>query len=79
MNDSHNLNEQFPGYKDAIHNLKATDMHFKKLLDKFEELDKAIVRSEQRIDLLSDLEEEKLKKERLVVKEEIFEILRAHG
>ena len=74
-NNHHALGEEFPDSKEKIHYLKLSDAHFKKMCEKYEEVDKAIGRSESRIDLLSDEEETKLRKERLRLKDEIQSIL----
>ena len=79
MSESHNLAAEFPEFKGTIHNLKGTNAHFKKLFDRYQEVDRAVVRAEQRIDLMSELDEENLRKERLHLKEEIYLILKAES
>jgi uncharacterized protein YdcH (DUF465 family) len=76
--DSHNLAVEFPEYKDTIHILKTENAHFKVLFDKFQEVDKAIVRSDQRIDLISEVAAETLRKERLSLKEQLYTLLKNH-
>ncbi len=71
----HDLATEFPKFKDIIHKLKTSDSHFKGLLDRYYDLNKAVHRSEQRIDLLSELEEEQLRKKRLHVKDELYSLL----
>lgn len=66
---------EFPEYKEAIHNLKIQDQHFKNIFDKYEEVNKAIIRAEERIDLMSDQDEEKLRKERLALKDQLVTLL----
>ena len=66
---------EFPEYKESIHNLKIQDQHFKNIFDKYEEVNKAIIRAEERIDLMSDQDEEKLRKERLALKDQLITIL----
>jgi uncharacterized protein YdcH (DUF465 family) len=76
MSDSqHDLAHEFPEFKEAIHELKVSNNHFKKLFDEYHELNKSIHRSEIREDLLSDNEEEILRKKRLVIKDEIYSML----
>lgn len=77
MSENHqDIVHEFPEYQDKFRYLKMSDRHFVTLVDRFADLVKRIHRSEQRIDLLSDVEEERLKKERLALKEEIYEMLR---
>jgi len=77
VSESHNLAVEFPEFKEAIHELKVNDAHFRKLFDRFQEIDRSILRSEQRIDLMSQEDEEKLRKERLQLKEEIYLMLKS--
>lgn len=74
----HDLAIDHPEHKDKIHALKESDAHFKSLCDHYEELSKAIYRSENRIDLLSEEEEEQLRKKRVHLKDEIFNLLSAN-
>ena len=71
----HDLASEFPAMKDAIHELKISNEHFRGLMEKYHELNKAIHRSEQRIDMKSNQEEETLRKERLKVKDELYSLL----
>ena len=74
----HPLIKEFPEFKDAIHQLKADSLHFKNLMDKYEELDKHIFRIEDGEEPTDDSYVETLKKERLLLKDEIFELLKAN-
>ena len=71
----HDLGAEFPKYKDTIHELKVSSAHFRGLLEKYHELNKAIHRSEQRVDILTEIEEEELRKKRLNVKDELYAML----
>jgi hypothetical protein len=75
MGKNDSIAEEFPEFGDKIHKLKLENNHFHKLHDQFEVVSKAIARSEARIDLLSEIEEEKLRKERLKLKDEIYSLL----
>ena len=72
----HHLSAEFPEFKEKIHSLKLASTHFVKLATEYEAVDKKIARSESRIELLTDVEEEMLKKERLKLKEEIYSMLK---
>lgn len=72
----HKLHEEFPEYKEQIHSLKMSNAHFAKLLVRWEEVDKEIARAEARIELMSEAEEEMLRKERVALKDEIYAMLR---
>ena len=78
MSDSsHDLASEFPEFKDKIHQLKTSDSHFRKLFDQYHEVNKKVMRAESREDLVSNEEEEKLRKERLLIKDQIFALLKA--
>ncbi len=72
----HILSEEFPEYKEKIHTLKMSNAHFKNLITKWEEIDKQIARAESRIELMSEDEEEQLRKTRLSLKDQIYQMLR---
>lgn len=69
------LAHEFPEYQQKIHDLKVSDNHFKRLFEEYSEVSKAIYRSEKRIELLSELDEERLRKERLTLKDQLYTIL----
>ena len=71
----HSLGEEFPEYRDKIHSLKAVNNHFKTLVERWEAVDKQIARAESRIELMSEEQEETLRKTRLALKDEIYEML----
>lgn len=70
--EHHALGQEFPEHVEKIHYLKLSDAHFKKLCDKYEEVDKAIARAESRIDVITEEEETELRKKRLTLKDEIY-------
>ncbi|WKZ57898.1 MAG: DUF465 domain-containing protein [Bdellovibrionota bacterium] len=74
--EHHPLGEEFPEFRQKIHYLKQSDAHFRGLCDRYEEIDKQIARSVGRIDLHSEAGEEKLRKERLALKDEILLLLK---
>ena len=71
----HPLVTEFHEHKDAIHRLKMEDAHFQVLMEKYEELDKHVFRIEDGSEPSEDVYVEKLKKERLSLKDEILQIL----
>jgi len=77
MSTNHlDLTHEFPELKDKIHELKSSDNHFKRLYEEYGELSKAIYRSEQRIELLSEIDEEVLRKKRLALKDQLYSTLK---
>lgn len=73
----HPLVTEFPEHKDALHRLKMDDAHFQVLMEKYEELDKHVFRIEDGSEPSEDIYVEKLKKERLALKDEILQMLKA--
>ena len=76
--DHHPLARDLPEYKQDIHDLKTNDNHFSRLLERYEALDKEIVRAEQGLEHRPDLELDGLKMQRVELKDELAGLLRAH-
>ena len=62
----------FPEYRDLISQLKGHDLHFTRLFDKHNELDQVIKNKEAHIEPGSQIEIEQLKKEKLLLKDQIY-------
>ncbi len=75
MQNHHPLITEFPDKKDAIHTLKMSNAHFRRLAFEYEGVDKAIVRIEQEITPTSDEYLNTLKKERLSLKDTLLGML----
>ena len=67
----------FPEYRELISQLKTTDHHFNNIFDKLNELDQRIKNLESGIEKATNLEIEMLKKEKLHLKDELFNILKS--
>jgi len=72
----HELAEEFPEYRARIHDLKMSDAHFKRLFDEYHEVNREVHRVEAAGVNISDDHFEDLKKKRLALKDELFEILK---
>lgn len=70
-NTPHTLHDEFPADMQKISALKSSDKHFAKLLTDYDAVNDKIHRSETRLDLLTDAEEEGLRKLRLKLKDQI--------
>jgi hypothetical protein len=75
--EHHPLVKEFPEYKDKIHELKTSNSHFRKLFDEYDEIDKEVLRSEELIETHSDEFVEELKKKRLSLKDQLFDMLKS--
>ena len=66
----------FPEYRDLISKLKTSDHHFTRLFDQHNDLDKRIKNMENHIALGTHEEIEVLKKEKLMLKDRLYSILK---
>jgi len=66
----------FPEYRELISRLKGNDHHFTRLFDKHNELDHEIRNREAGTRAGSQLEIEQLKKEKLALKDQLYELLK---
>lgn len=71
----HDLVTDFPEHKEHIHELKMGNAHFRKLFEQYTEFNKLIYRAENRLDVISEHEEEVLRKKRLQTKDELYKML----
>ena len=62
-------------YRDEIHDLKMSNAHFAKIFEKHNELDKQVEDAEAGRTLLTDMELEVLKKEKLLLKDEAYKMI----
>ena len=77
IGEHHDLLHELPEYKDKIHELKISNAHFAKLFDKYHEVDHEVRRIEQGIETPADDYTEEVKKKRLALKDELFQMLKA--
>ncbi len=75
--ENHSLANEFPEFKDRIHELKQDNMHFLRLFNEYHDVDKEVHRIESGAENTSDDYIESLKKQRLNLKDELFSILSA--
>ena len=66
----------FPEFRDLITKLKVEDAYFANLFDKHNELDQRITNIESNIELGTHNEVEMLKKEKLRLKDSMYEVLK---
>ncbi|MFZ6818149.1 YdcH family protein [Undibacterium sp. Ji22W] len=77
--EHHPLALEFPEFKETIHTLKLANAHFAKLFDEYTDTDKAINRAENGVEHLADAALETLKKIRINLKDQLFQLLQAHA
>lgn len=77
MLENHNLINEFPEYRDKIHDLKMADAHFARLFNEYHQVDREVHRIEVGAENPSDVYTEDLKKKRLLLKDQLYEILQS--
>jgi uncharacterized protein YdcH (DUF465 family) len=75
LGEHHSLVQEFPEYKDKIHELKISDPEFAKLFEKYDDIDKEIYRIEMQIENTSDEYIENLKIRRVQLKDQLYTML----
>ncbi len=65
----------FPEYRDLISRLKNEDRHFERLFNEHNDLDEKITELEKHISPVGEAEVDVLKKKKLALKDEIYQIL----
>ncbi len=74
-NTPHELAEEFPEKAERIHLLKTGDPHFRKLFDQYHEVNRAVHRAETRVEAIDDAAEQALRRQRLMLKDELSRML----
>ncbi len=69
----------FPEYRDQITQLKVSDLNFVRLFEKHNALDQKIRHMEAHIEPGTHEEIERLKKEKLLIKDDLYNILKKAG
>lgn len=65
----------FHEYRDEISALKAKNAHFEKIFEEHNELDQRISNAENGLNPLTDIEIDKLKKQKLLLKDEVYAMI----
>lgn len=73
----HELREDFPEFVDKIHDLKMNDNHFARLASEYHDVNREIHRIEVGEEHVSQFDEENLRKKRMILKDEIYAMLKA--
>jgi hypothetical protein len=79
LGENHSIHHEFPEHHDLIDKLMKDDIHFKKLADEYNKLDKDIRTIEMNGAPIEDLTFEQMKKRRIQLKDEVYVILKGRG
>lgn len=74
--EHHDPEHEFPEFENKIREMKEKDPEFAKIYGEYQAIDDEIFRIEQQIETPSDFYTEDLKKKRLMLKDQLYEILR---
>lgn len=69
--EHHPLITEFPNHTDIIHQLKADNAHFQRLMNEYEQIDKEVFRMEEGIETPEDAILVEKKKQRLHLKDQL--------
>lgn len=76
--EKHDILHEFPELKEKVHELKLNNQHFRKIFDAYHELDHEIHSLEMHGLPTDDTHLSELRKQRVHLKDSIFELLRAN-
>lgn len=72
----HELIAEFPDFAFKITQLKTSEPHFAKLYEDYHEVNRAIHRAETNIEPTDDINMEKMRKQRMKLKDELYALLK---
>ena len=78
MIEKHDLLHEFPEHRDTIHDLKMNNAYFARLFDQYHDIDHEVHRIEQGVENTSDVHLENRKKERLLLKDKLYAMIKEH-
>ena len=74
--ENHSLINEFPEMRERIHQLKTSDNRFARLFAEYDTVEHSVYRIESGAESASDVYLETLKKQRLSLKDELFDLLK---
>lgn len=74
-NTPHELATEFPDKVEQIHALKEGNAHFRKLFDEYHDVNRAVHRAETNVEPTDQTHEAELRKQRMVLKDQIAAML----
>jgi uncharacterized protein YdcH (DUF465 family) len=75
MLEKHDLIHELPEHRERIHELKTENNHFSRLFDEYHDVNHEIRRIEMEIEPTSDIYLEERKKQRLLLKDQLYNII----
>ncbi len=75
--ENHSLVKEFPEMSEKIHRMKTSNTHFAKLFHAYDAVESDVHRIESGAEAASDARLETLKKKRLQLKDDLFQLLKS--
>ncbi len=75
MLEKHDLIHELPEHRERIHELKTENNHFSRLFDEYHDVNHEIRRIEMEIEPTSDIYLEERKKQRLLLKDQLYNLI----
>jgi len=76
-NTPHELAEEFPSETQKMHQMKLDNPHFAKIFEEYHEVNRAVHRAETNVEPTDDAHENRLRQERVRLKDEVWAMLQA--
>lgn len=73
--EKHDLHHEFPEHHERIHKLKIDNAHFAKMFEQYHDVNREVRRIEEGVENTSDEYLEDLKKKRLLLKDQLYEMI----
>lgn len=79
ISNAHCLSQEMPELKEVVHEMKASNAHFAKILERYEAVNAKVADAESNLKPSSDEHLEELKKQRLQFKDELVKMIDENG
>jgi hypothetical protein len=76
-NTPHELAEEFPAETQKMHQMKLENAHFAKIFEEYHEVNRAVHRAETNVEPTDDAHENRLRQDRVRLKDEVWAMLQA--
>lgn len=73
----HELAADFPEYEARIHELKASDPHFARLMEEYHQVNREVHRAETLVEPIAEEAELALRRKRAALKDDLYRMMRA--
>ncbi len=77
-NTPHELAQEFPEYVNQIRHLRETDGHFYRISNEYHDINREVHRAETNVEPVDDFHMADIRKKRMQLKDEIYEMLVNH-